>query len=65
MHKLKEMRAMVYGCERFQRFIFGIRATIQTDPRPLIGIIKNQYTEINYYIIVNETVCIKKYMTLN
>lgn len=36
----KELLAILFGCERFNQFIFGRHITIETDHNPLIGIMK-------------------------
>lgn len=46
-HIEKELLAIVYGCERFHYYLFGQKFWIQTDHRPLLGLLKKPLDELS------------------
>lgn len=46
-HIDKELLAVVYGCERFHYYLFGRQFLIETDHRPLIGLLKKTLDEMS------------------
>ena len=43
----KELRAVLFECEKFQRYIYGICVTVETDHKPLLGIMKKPLQKIS------------------
>lgn len=46
-HIEKELLALTYGCERFHYFLFCKKFKIQTDHRPLLGLLKKPIDELS------------------
>lgn len=46
-HIEKEMLAIVHQCERFHHYLFGKHFVIETDHRPLLGIVKKQLEDLS------------------
>jgi len=40
----KEMLAIVVGCGKFDQYIYGCKAFVETDHKPLVSITKSQFT---------------------
>ncbi|XP_072384611.1 uncharacterized protein [Diabrotica undecimpunctata] len=43
----KELLGIVYGCERFSFYLYGIDFEIETDHRPLLGLLKKPLDEMS------------------
>lgn len=46
-HIEKELLALVVGCERFHYYLYGSRFTIETDHRPLLGLLKKNFDDLS------------------
>ncbi|XP_072398390.1 uncharacterized protein [Diabrotica undecimpunctata] len=46
-HIEKELLGIVYGCERFSFYLYGIDFEIETDHRPLLGLLKKPLDEMS------------------
>lgn len=46
-HIEKELLALVFGCERFHYYLYGHKFTIQTDHRPLIGLLRKPLDDMS------------------
>lgn len=46
-HIEKELLAVVYGCQRFHYYLFGKPFIVETDHRPLLGVIKKPIDELS------------------
>lgn len=46
-HIEKELLALVYGCERFHYYLYGCSFTLETDHRPLLGLLKKPLEDMS------------------